>query len=180
MQKIRTMLIPHRDGQRLVVIDVPQTAAEAGDITEVLHVLEQLTATAESTEKFQGCVVLGYGYDEDPREISAIPAARTFTQQLHRHQPALLFMLHPYTLAGLIGCFEESPESVFIDGKFAGTKLDLRVVSRVFNEAIAAATSLMESKGVGEQSKKTALLRLQTVRNDMLTGINVAKKYAII
>lgn len=94
--------------------------------------------------------------------------------------PALLFMLHPYTLAGLIGCFEESPESVFIDGKFAGTKLDLRVVSRVFNEAIAAATSLMESKGVGEQSKKTALLRLQTVRNDMLTGINVAKKYAII
>ncbi len=77
---------PAKDQQIFVVCD--SAAITAGDISEVLAVLKSLTGDRSSAMSAEGAVTLVFhGYDDDPRELEAIPEVREWFAKLFAAWP---------------------------------------------------------------------------------------------
>ena len=64
-----------KDQQIIVVCD--STSIVTGDISEVLSSLKSLSGDRSSAMSAEGAVTLVFdGYDDDPRELEAIPEVR--------------------------------------------------------------------------------------------------------
>jgi len=82
-----TRYSPAKDQQIIVVCD--SAAVSAGDISSVLTALQSLTRDRASALSAEGAVTLIFnGYDDDPRELEAIPEVREWF--------ATLFSAWPY------------------------------------------------------------------------------------
>ena len=82
-----TRYSPAKDQQIIVVCD--SAAVSAGDISSVLAALQSLTRDRASALRAEGAVTLIFnGYDNDPRELEAIPEVREWF--------ATLFSAWPY------------------------------------------------------------------------------------
>jgi hypothetical protein len=72
-------LYPAKDQQVFVVCD--SAAIAAGDISEVLAALNSLSGDRSSAMSAEGAVTLVFhGYDNNPREIEAIPEVRALNR----------------------------------------------------------------------------------------------------
>jgi hypothetical protein len=79
-------LYPAKDQQVFVVCD--SAAITAGDISEVLAALKSLTGDRSSAMSAEGAVTLVFhGYDDDPRELDAIPEVREWFAKLFAAWP---------------------------------------------------------------------------------------------
>jgi hypothetical protein len=68
---------PVNDQQVIVVCD--SAAITAGDISGVLTALKSLSSDRSSAMSAEGAVTLVFhGYDDDPRELEAIPEVRAW------------------------------------------------------------------------------------------------------
>jgi hypothetical protein len=77
-----TFCLSHaKDQQVFVVCD--SAAITAGDISEVLAALKSLSGDRSSAMSAEGAVTLVFhGYDDDPRELEAIPEVREWFAKL--------------------------------------------------------------------------------------------------
>ena len=81
-----TRYSPAKDQQIIVVCD--SAAVSAGDISRVLLSLQSLTRDRASALSAEGAVTLIFnGYDNDPRELEAIPEVREWFATLFRAWP---------------------------------------------------------------------------------------------
>lgn len=77
---------PAKDQQVFVVCDA--AAIAAGDISQVLAALKSLSGDRSSAMSAEGAVTLVFhGYDDDPREIEAIPEVREWFAKLFAAWP---------------------------------------------------------------------------------------------
>ncbi len=77
---------PAKDQQIFVVCD--SAAITAGDISEALSALKSLSGDRSSAMSAEGAVTLVFhGYDNDPREIAAIPEVREWFVKLFAAWP---------------------------------------------------------------------------------------------
>ena len=81
-----TRYSPIKDQQIILVCD--SAAVSAGDISSVLISLQSLTRDRASALSAEGAVTLLFGgYDNDPRELEAIPEVREWFATLFRAWP---------------------------------------------------------------------------------------------
>lgn len=72
---------PAQDQQ--VIVDCDSAEITAGDISGVLTALKSLSGDRSSAMSAEGAVTLVFhGYDDDPRELEAIPEIRTWFARL--------------------------------------------------------------------------------------------------
>ncbi|MBI2800249.1 MAG: hypothetical protein HYX63_08175 [Gammaproteobacteria bacterium] len=81
-----TRYSPAKEQQIIVVCDA--AAVSAGDISQVLLSLQRLTQNRASALSAEGAVTLIFhGYDDDSRELEAIPEVREWFATLFRAWP---------------------------------------------------------------------------------------------
>src|SRR5674476_160329 len=81
-----TRFSPAKKQQVFVVCD--SAAITAGDISGVLRALKSLSSDRSSAISAEGAVTLVFhGYDDDPRELEAIPEVRRWFAQLNEAWP---------------------------------------------------------------------------------------------
>jgi hypothetical protein len=77
---------PAKDHQVFVVCD--SAAITAGNITAALSALKSLSGDRSSAMSAEGAVTLIFnGYDDDPRELEAIPEVRVWFAKLYKAWP---------------------------------------------------------------------------------------------
>jgi hypothetical protein len=77
---------PAKDQQVIVVCD--SAAITAGNISGVLTALKGLTSDRSSAMSAEGTVTLVFhGYDDDPRELEAIPEVQAWFANLFKAWP---------------------------------------------------------------------------------------------
>ena len=77
------------DGKKMVVLMIDRRDdIEAGNISNVLTRLKQLSATREDMMKYQGSIAINVsGYDSDPRELHLIPEVKQWFVKLDQEWP---------------------------------------------------------------------------------------------
>jgi len=90
---------PAKDQQVFVVCD--SAAITAGDISAVLTALKSLSNDRSSAMGAEGAVTLVFhGYDDDPRELEAIPDVREWFAKLFEAWPRRHYWVSIRVLAG--------------------------------------------------------------------------------
>ncbi len=80
---------PAKEQQVFVVYD--SAAITAGDISEVLVAIKSLSGDRSSAMSAEGAVTLVFhGYDDDPRELEAIPEVREWFAKLRAELDGLI------------------------------------------------------------------------------------------
>jgi len=88
----KARLSPAKD--ELVVVEFARRHIESGDVGEILKALSPMSATRENAQLLEGRVTFYFsGWDEVPRETSAIPEIRAWFSKLTGEFPYWLHFL---------------------------------------------------------------------------------------
>ena len=141
---------PAKDQQVFVVCDF--AAITAGDISEVLAALKSLSGDRSSAMSAEGAVTLVFhGYDDDPREIEAIPEVREWFAKLFAAWPYWSFFASridqtvPLILSLLL-----SGENVPSEPSMVGWSFDLEELRPLLLEMFGHQNELIEKLDIGE------------------------------
>ena len=141
---------PAKDQQVFVVCD--SAAIAAGDISEVLAALRSLSSDRSSAMSAEGAVTLVFhGYDDDPREIEAVPEVREWFAKLFAAWPYWSFFASridqtvPLVLTLLL-----SGENVPGEPGMVGWSFDLEELRPLLLEMFGHQNELIEKLDIGE------------------------------
>ena len=141
---------PAKDQQIFVVCD--SVAIAAGDISEVLSSLKSLSGDRSSAMSAEGAVTLVFhGYDDDPRELEAIPEVREWFARLFEAWPYWSFFASridqtvPLVLSLLL-----SGEAVAGEPGMVGWSFDLEELKPLLLEMFCHQNELIERLEIGE------------------------------
>ena len=141
---------PVKDQQVFVVCD--SAAITTGDISAVLSALKSLSSDRASAMSAEGAVTLVFhGYDDDPRELYAIPEAREWFAKLFEAWPYWSFFTSridqtvPLVLSLLL-----SGESVAGEPGMAGWSFDADKLEPLLLEMFGHQNELIERLEIGE------------------------------
>lgn len=82
----------------LLLITVPRTDIESGDITFALDSLHRISDSQKLAKKYKESIDLSvFGYEDDPRELYEIPEVRNWMQKLDKQFPYWLYFLSKET-----------------------------------------------------------------------------------
>ncbi|MDO8261729.1 MAG: chlororespiratory reduction 6 domain-containing protein [Gallionella sp.] len=143
-------LSPAKDQQVIVVCD--SASITAGDISGVLPALKSLSGDRSSAMNAEGAVTLVFhGYDDDPRELEAIPEVREWFAQLFAAWPYWSFFASrieqtvPLVLSLLL-----SGEAVAGEPGMVGWCFDLDELKPLLLEMFCHQNELIERLEIGE------------------------------
>ena len=141
---------PAQDQQVIVVCD--SAAITAGDISAVLTALKSLSNDRSSAMSAEGVVTLVFhGYDDDPRELEAIPEVRGWFANLFEAWPYWSFFANridqtvPLILSLLL-----SGEAVAGEPGMVGWAFDLDELKPLLLELFGHQNELIERLEIGE------------------------------
>ncbi|MDP2760832.1 MAG: chlororespiratory reduction 6 domain-containing protein [Sideroxyarcus sp.] len=141
---------PVKDQQVIVVCD--SSAITAGDISGVLSALKSLSSDRSSAMSAEGAVTLVFhGYDDDPRELEAIPEVRAWFAKLFELWPYWSFFASridqtvPLVLTLLL-----SGEAVAGEPGMVGWCFDLDELKPLLLEMFCHQNELIERLEIGE------------------------------
>ena len=141
---------PAKDQQVIVVCD--SAAITAGDISGVLTALKSLSSDRSSAMSAEGVVTLVFhGYDDDPRELEAIPEVRGWFANLFEAWPYWSFFANridqtvPLILSLLL-----SGEAVAGEPGMVGWAFDLDELKPLLLELFGHQNELIERLEIGE------------------------------
>jgi hypothetical protein len=78
------------------LVSISREDAEAGDSDESAASVQRLLADRAFARSLQGGIVIAFdGWDDDPRDITRIPAVLRYLRQLHEAVPFLFYFLDP-------------------------------------------------------------------------------------
>ncbi len=147
---------PAKDQQVFVICD--SAAITAGDISQVLVALKSLSGDRSSAMSAEGAVTLVFnGYDDDPRELEAIPEVRVWF--------ALLFAAWPYwsffasridQTVPLILSLLLSGENVAGEPGMVGWSFDPNELRPLLLEMFGHQNELIEKLDIGEDVNERA------------------------
>ncbi len=139
-----------QDQQVIVVCD--SAAITAGDISAVLTALKSLSSDRSSAMSAEGVVTLVFhGYDDDPRELEAIPEVRGWFANLFEAWPYWSFFANridqtvPLILSLLL-----SGEAVAGEPGMVGWAFDLDELKPLLLELFGHQNELIERLEIGE------------------------------
>ena len=149
-------LSPAKSQQVMVVCDSVEIAA--GDISKVLSALRSLSADRSSAASAEGAVtLLFHGYDNDPRELEAIPEVRHWFAALNQAWPYWSFFANridqtvPLVLTLLL-----PGESVAGESGMAGWSFDMDKLEPLLLEMFRHQNELIERLDIGEGVNRRA------------------------
>src|SRR5450759_2405285 len=141
---------PAKDQQVFVVCDSAEVTA--GDISGVLGALKSLSSDRSSAMSAEGAVTLVFhGYDDDPRELEAIPEVRVWFTKLFEVWPYWSFFASrvdqtvPLVLTLLL-----PGETVAGEPGMVGWAFDLDELKPLLFEMFGHQNELIERLGIGE------------------------------
>lgn len=141
---------PAKNQQVFVVCD--SAAITAGDISGVLTALKSLSGDRSSAMSAEGAVTLVFhGYDDDPRELEAIPEVREWFAHLFAAWPYWSFFASrvdqtvPLVLSLLL-----SGEAVAGEPGMVGWCFDLDELKPMLLEMFCHQNELIEKLGISE------------------------------
>ena len=141
---------PVKDQQVVVVCD--SAAITAGDISGVLTALKSISSDRSSAMSAEGAVTLVFhGYDDDPRELEAIPEVRAWFARLFEAWPYWSFFASridqtvPLVLTLLL-----SGEAVAGEPGMVGWSFDLDELKPLLLEIFDYQNELIERLEIGE------------------------------
>ena len=141
---------PVKDQQVIVVCD--SAAITAGDISGVLTALKSISSDRSSAMSAEGAVTLVFhGYDDDPRELEAIPEVREWFARLFEAWPYWSFFASridqtvPLVLSLLL-----SGEAVAGEPGMVGWSFDLDELKPLLLEMFCHQNELIERLEIGE------------------------------
>ncbi len=141
---------PAKDQQVFIVCDC--VAITAGDKSEVLTALKSLTGDRSSAMSAEGAVTLVFnGYDDDPRELEAIPEVRKWFAKLFEAWPYWSFFASridqtvPLILTLLL-----SGENVAGEPGMVGWSFDLEELRPLLLKMFGHQNELIEKLDIGE------------------------------
>ena len=141
---------PAPDQQVIVVCD--SAAITTGDISGVLTALKSLSSDRSSAMSAEGAVTLVFhGYDDDPRELEAIPEVRVWFAQLFEAWPYWSFFASridqtvPLVLSLLL-----TGEAVAGEPGMVGWSFDLNELKPLLLELFGHQNELIERLEIGE------------------------------
>ncbi|MDP2828030.1 MAG: chlororespiratory reduction 6 domain-containing protein [Sulfuricellaceae bacterium] len=141
---------PAKDQQVFVVCY--SAAITAGDISEVLTALKSLSSDRSSAMSAEGAVTLVFhGYDDDPRELEAIPEVREWFAKLFEVWPYWSFFASridqtvPLVLTLLL-----PGETVAGEPGMVGWSIDLDELKPLLMEMFCHQNELIERLEIGE------------------------------
>ena len=141
---------PAQDQQVVVVCD--SAAITAGDISAVLTALKSISSDRSSAMSAEGVVTLVFhGYDDDPRELEAIPEVRGWFANLFEAWPYWSFFANridqtvPLILSLLL-----SGEAVAGEPGMVGWAFDLDELKPLLLEMFGHQNELIERLEIGE------------------------------
>lgn len=141
---------PAKDQQVIVVCD--STEINSGDISKVLTALKSLSSDRSSAMSAEGAVTLVFhGYDNDPRELEAIPEVREWFAKLYKSWPYWSFFASrvdqtvPLVLTLLL-----KGEAVTGEPGMIGWHFDIDDLSRLLMELFGHQNELIERLEIGE------------------------------
>ena len=147
---------PAKDQQIIVVCD--SAAITAGDISEVLVALKSLSGDRSSAMSAEGAITLVFhGYDDDPRELEAIPEVREWFVHLFEAWPYWSFFASridqtvPLVLSLLL-----SGENVPGEPGMVGWPFDLEELRLLLLEMFGHQNELIEKLDIGEDVNERA------------------------
>lgn len=145
-----SLFSPAKNQQVIVVCD--SAAITAGDISGVITVLKSLSSDRSSAMSAEGAVTLVFhGYDDDPRELEAIPEVRKWFAQLFEAWPYWSFFASridqtvPLVLSLLL-----SGEAVAGEPGMVGWCFDLDELKPLLLEMFGHQNELIEKLGISE------------------------------
>ncbi len=141
---------PAQDQQVIVVCD--SAAITAGDISGVLTALKSLSSDRSSAMSAAGAVTLVFhGYDDDPRELEAIPEVREWFAKLFEAWPYWSFFASRIDqTAPLVLTLLLSGETVAGEPGMAGWSFDLNELKPLLLEMFGHQNELIERLEIGE------------------------------
>ena len=138
-------------GQQVIVV-CDSAAITAGDISGVLTALKSLSGDRSSAMSAEGAVTLVFhGYDNDPRELEAIPEVRAWFARLFEAWPYWSFFASridqtvPLVLTMLL-----SGEAVAGEPGMVGWSFDLDELKPLLLELFGHQNELIERLEIGE------------------------------
>ncbi|OFZ66887.1 MAG: hypothetical protein A2V79_00155 [Betaproteobacteria bacterium RBG_16_56_24] len=138
-------------GQQVIVV-CDSAAITAGDISGVLTALKSLSSDRSSAMSAEGAVTLVFhGYDNDPRELEAIPEVRAWFARLFEAWPYWSFFASridqtvPLVLTMLL-----SGEAVAGEPGMVGWSFDLDELKPLLLELFGHQNELIERLEIGE------------------------------
>lgn len=141
---------PAKDQQVFVVCD--SAAITAGNISGVLSALKSLSSDRSSAMSAEAAVTLVFhGYDDDPRELEAIPEVRAWFAQLNEAWPYWSFFASrvdqtvPLVLALLL-----PGEAVAGEPGMIGWSFDMDKLKPLLLELFCNQNELIERLDIGE------------------------------
>ena len=141
---------PIKDQQVIVICD--SAAITAGDISGVLTALKSLSSDRSSAMSAEGAVTLVFhGYDNDPRELEAIPDVRAWFAQLFEAWPYWSFFasridqIVPLVLSLLL-----TSEAVASEPGMVGWCFDLNELKPLLLEMFCHQNELIERLEISE------------------------------
>ena len=141
---------PAKKQQVFVVCDSAEVTA--GDISAVLRALKSLSSDRSSAMSAEGAVTLVFhGYDDDPRELEAIPEVRAWFAQLNEAWPYWSFFVNrvdqtvPLVLTLLL-----PGESVAGEPGMAGWRFDVDKLGPLLLKMFCHQNELIERLDIGE------------------------------
>ena len=159
-----TRFSPAKAQQVFVVCDSAEVTA--GDISGVLSALKSLSSDRSSAMSAQGAVTLVFhGYDDDPRELQAIPEVRQWFAQLNEAWPYWSFFANrvdqtvPLVLTLLL-----PGESVAGEPGMAGWSFDVDKLRPLLLELFCHQNELIERLDIGEDVN-------ERVSNDFIEAV---------
>jgi len=142
---------PAKDQQVIVVCY--SVAITAGDISGVLTALKSLSSDRSSAMSAEGTVTLVFnGYDDDPRELEAIPEVRKWFARLFEAWPYWSFFANridqtvPLVLSLLL-----SGEAVAGEQGMVGWSFDLNELKPLLLKMFCHQNELIERLKIGEE-----------------------------
>ncbi|MDP3498151.1 MAG: chlororespiratory reduction 6 domain-containing protein [Candidatus Nitrotoga sp.] len=142
---------PAKDQQVIVVCD--SAAITAGDISGVLSALKSLSSDRSSAMSAEGTVTLVFnGYDDDPRELEAIPEVRKWFARLFEAWPYWSFFASridqtvPLVLSLLL-----PSETVAGEPGMAGWSFDIDKLKPLLLKMFCHQNELIERLEIGEE-----------------------------
>lgn len=151
-----TRFYPAKDQQVFVICD--SAAIDAGEISEVLAALKSLSGDRSSAMSTEGSVTLVFnGYDDDLRELEAIPEVREWFAKLFEAWPYWSFFASridqtvPLVLTLLL-----SGENVVGEPGMVGWSFDLNELRPLLLKMFGHQNELIEKLDIGEDVNERA------------------------
>lgn len=152
-----TRFSPAKDQQIFVVCD--SASISSGDISEVLSSLKSFSNDRSSAMSAEGCVTLVFnGYDNDPRELEAIPEVREWFAKLSEAWPYWAFFANrvDQTVPLIIKLLLLGEQVAGDEPGMVGWTFDLDELKPLLIEMFGYQNELIERLEIGEMVNERA------------------------